>query len=255
MKDTLSVILDAEKEDRYSIYPIILRIDRVLLEHGWKYSGIMNMYIPNEGVDGDESFYTASDAIMNDEIIKNYNPSVFVGTNTNACELESINVSGMSAVSVPKFTRYYKYYKQNKEYVHEIVVDENNNIRAGFTTYLIAKETGDNPNIIRVRSNQPIKKVVSGQHIIIKDGIFRGKKKKTYIWEYTLDTPVIPGDVLEVITEKGSDYMVVDKVAFVAGESDCNKYKKVLSNTTCNIMEFIEDREIDPYMAPCQSDT
>ena len=68
-------------------------------------------------------------------------------------------------------------------------------------------------------------------------------------WLYTIDAPVIPGDVLEVNTELGRDYMVVDKISYVAGKDDCGRFKKVCANTTCTIGEFVEFREVESYMA------
>lgn len=237
MHDMFLVYLDYDVDnmkERLSIDEEIRYIDRLVEKHGWKYSGVANVYVPIERKSREETIDEVFQVITTDERLKKYSPKVISGTKTNACALGEIDVQSMIKASNAKYNRYEKFYMANKVLAHGIIVDEEQKIRDGYISYLLSQKYGCNIDIIEVPKDSPISKLVIGHHVEYdneqKDYVI--KTGKRYAWLYTIHDAVVPGDILLVQTSKGNAYMQVEKVTVIAGKEATNRYKKVKRNLT-----------------------
>ena len=228
MNDILYVYLNFDPDNRdeaEKVEKILPRIDALMKDNGWQYTGLQNIYRPIEGTDCDETCYRVEEAIKNADWLKEYKPYCRIGVWTNACDIGKIIIQDMKPVPEEKMKRYTDYFREKNKYVHAIVVDENHVLRDGYTTYLLAKENhNERPNVIQVCSGQIFKKVVIGKI----DG-----EDKYGIWYYEIDPAVIPGDILLVETEQGPKEICVEKIAYLAGPHYCSVHQHVLEHR-CN---------------------
>ena len=208
-------------------------MDKLLLKNGWEYTGFRNMYRPVQGTENDETWHKAEMAVLEDEKLKKYKPYFVFGVMTSHCGLSEVVIKGMSPVTEEKLKAYEEYYDRKKTFAHGIVVDENNILRDGYATYLIAKEKNASPAIMCARSTQPIRKIVSGVHVReTEDGFEDKRDNRIYTWYYDLRDAVLPGDILCVRTKYGKSLIRVDKISYVAGEYSCrNLHKDVRRHT------------------------
>lgn len=135
MNDMIQVYFDYDVEDlqeRIRIEQEIKYLDELVEKQGWKYSGMMNVYVPITRETREETIHKVIEEIMSDERLKKYSPKIMRGTMTNACQLDEIEVRHMSKPRDIKYGRYERYYLENKELVHGIIVDEDKKIRDGF---------------------------------------------------------------------------------------------------------------------------
>lgn len=209
---------------------VLPKVDELMLECGWEYSGFRNMYLPVEGTDCDETWSRVRDELKNAEWLKKYEPFLNLGTLNNACSLSDIVIKDMSPVSQKKMTKYSEYYDKTKSYAHGIIVDENNVLKDGYTSYLLAQENGKCPDIMKVRSGQVFKKTVRGKILRKTDNGYQEKGKKPYTWYYNLRAAVVPGDILYAKAKNGKVIMRVDEVSYVAGPYLCNIHKNILKH-------------------------
>lgn len=222
MNDVIYLYFDYDPKDRKAqdaIEKLLPDVDALLEQKGWEYTGFQNMYRPVKGTDPDDTFDAAEKAIIDADWLKEYKPFFMVGMLTNACDLDEIIIQGEEPLDEEKFRRYREYYEKTKEYPHGIIVDENHVLMDGYMIYLIAKEEKHRPNILQVRRGQRFRKVVGGKYIG-GDGQWHG-------WFYDRGPAVVPGDVIPVPEEDGVKQMLVEKVFYVAGKHDCEKYKAI----------------------------
>lgn len=237
MNETLSVFLNLNQSCVENDDALIKKIDKLLLTVGMKYSGIDNMYIPVERNKRDEAVFRAEKLLRSTEWLKGIFAYSLVGTLTNACQLDEIQNTHMSNPSPHKFWYYEQYYLDTKKLPHAIVVDENNCLRDGYISYLLAEKYRIEPDVYESVSNQPLKKVVTGRHVKFENGEWITKSNKKYTWIYTLKNPVVKGDILIVNTKIGVDFICVDKVDYIAGTEFCKEYKKVTKHTNMRMEE------------------
>ena len=130
-----------------------------------------------------------------------------------------------------KLQYYEAYYKRTGKLAHDIIVDEENRLVDGFTSWYLAKRYNLNVDVFQCLNGAPVKKVVRGRHVVAKDEKWKIANDKFYSWVYTLRKPVIPGDVLQVWTAKGLAYMQVEDICYVTGKEFCSQYKRVRIHT------------------------
>ena len=233
MNDILWLYLDFEPNDEDvvdRINVLLDRIDELLQEYGWKYTGLNNIYCPIPGTDCDATWHQAEEALQNAEWLKKYSPHVRVGTHTNVCDVNEIIIRGMSLVCKEKMLKYSAYYERKRKFAHGIIVDENNVLRDGYTTYLLAKRDGGCPEIMRVKSDQVFKKIVIGKIVKETENGLVETSKKTYTWYCDLRSAVVPGDILYAKAKNNRVKMRVDKVSYVAEPYLCTKHKNVIKH-------------------------
>ncbi len=235
MNDMISVFFDYDPDnwqERLEIEKTIQCLDTLVEEHGWKYSGLANTYIPIVRETREETVGRVIEAITSDERFKKYSPKVMNATLTNACNLEEIELPYMKKPGDVKYGRYERYYLKNNELAHGIIVDENKKIRDGYISYLLARKYGCKVDVIEVPKQSAISKLVIGHHVEYNNEqkAYIVKTNKRYAWNYNLKDAVVVGDVLLVNTSKGHAYIQVDKITNMAGKTEISKHKKVLRN-------------------------
>ena len=214
-------------------------LDDIMLENGWEYAGVHNMYRPVKGTDNEDTWHKAEKAVIRNEQLRKYNPYFMYGIWENYCGLDEVIIEGMSPVKEEKMKRYEEFYDMHRSFAHGIVVDENKRLRSGYTTYLIAKEINARPNIMWAKSKSPIRKLVHGRHVTKKKGSLKVSSRKIYTWYCDIWDAVVPGDILCVRTKNGKCLMRVEKISFAAGNYDCNKpRRKVCFHTGKNWDDF-----------------
>lgn len=231
MNEMFTVYLDFEPGNKEN-EELLNRMDKVIEENGWKYAGVLNMYLPIEKSTRDETIHKVIDAIRNTDWLKPYNPKVLVANAIDVVKMKDIDVSRMTAPSKIKLKRYEDFYKSSKKMAHDIVVDENGKIRDGYISYLLAWKYDVHVKVLSTWKNKPVKKIVIGKHVKWDGEKAIEKGQKHYSWIYDLKEAVIPGDILLVHTEKGLAHMKVDKIDYITGDKTCSKYRKVKRNET-----------------------
>ena len=237
MKDMIQVFFDYDVDDlqeRIGIEKEIRYLDELVEKHGWKYSGMANVYIPIVRETREETAGKVIEAIVSDERLKKYSPKIMSGTLTNACDLEEIETLHMTKPRDVKYSRYERYYLENKELTHGIIVDETKKIRDGYISYLLAKKYGCKVDIIEVPKESTIAKLIIGHHVEYDEeqNTYISGSNKRYAWIYNLKEAVVVGDILLVKTRNGHAYMQVEKITNIAGKDAISKYKKVIGNIT-----------------------
>lgn len=149
---------------------------------------------------------------------------------TSVLNLDKINVSGMIAPKPEKLRYYEEYFLASGRFANAIVVDEGWNIRAGYMTYLLAKKYGVRPQIFEIRASKPLIKVVGGQYVRYMAWEWKPFNTRRGSWLYTLKEPVVPGDILRVETRKGTAYIRVEEVGYMAGSDCCGGMQKALKH-------------------------
>lgn len=234
MHDSIFVYLDYDMDERFYIDEEIKYLDKLVETQGWKYSGFANVYIPIVRETREETVDKVVEAITSDERLKKYSPKVILGTITNSCTLEEIDRQYMTKPSDIKYNRYERNYLEKKELAHGIIVDESKKIRDGYISYLLAEKYRCKVDIIEVPKESSIAKLVIGQHVEYdtQQKVYVKKASKRYAWIYTLRDAVLPGDILVVRTCKGNAYMQVERITYISGKKEIDRYKKVKRNIT-----------------------
>ena len=83
MNDTLSIYLNLDAEKKRENEMLIRRIDELLLTVGMKYSGIMNMYIPEDMKKRDQTVFQAEQLLRDTDWLKGILAYTLVGTRTD----------------------------------------------------------------------------------------------------------------------------------------------------------------------------
>lgn len=218
----------SEKPERLD--ELISKIDKLLLDCGIKYSGIMNLYTPTEAADRDHAVFAACEALNNAAWLKDRLANISIMNRTDVCPLEQIRLDDMTEPSPGKLKYYEAYYRKSRKLAHGIVVDEERKLRDGYTSYLIARKYGIRPDIYEAFAARPLRKVVRGRHVLPENGTWKIKGSKRYSWTYSLKKAVVPGDILKVQTKKGQMYICVDRIEYVTGEEFCAEHSSVMKH-------------------------
>ncbi|MBS6196164.1 MAG: hypothetical protein KH828_11355 [Clostridiales bacterium] len=235
MNETLYVSFHSELS---SITEDILeKLDALLFENGWKYSGFRNMYLPTDKRKRDEAMWQVLHTLKHTSWLKEYKPQAFLGNMTNVCGLSQIDISSMSEPSKEKFQYYEDYYLRTGKLPHAIVVDENHLLRDGYTAYLLAQKYSISADVMEAWSWQPLKKLVYGKHVRQTDGTYQTKGSRIYCWNYELKHPVLPGDILKVKTKNGLDYIYVTNICYATGINECTAHRKVKKHMGSHISD------------------
>ena len=237
MNDMIQVYFDYDVnnlQEKIEIEKEIQYLDELVEKHGWKYSGVTNVYIPIVRETREETVSKVMEAIVSDEQLKKYSPKIMSGALTNVCKVEEIEVQHMIKPRDVKYSRYERYYLENKESTHGIIVDETKKIRDGYISYLLAKKYGCKVDIIEVPKESAVSKMVIGHHVEYdkEQKTYIVKTNKRYAWIYNLKEAVVGGDVLLAQTSKGYAYMRVEKIINIAGKDAISKHKEIIGNIT-----------------------
>ena len=233
MNDLMYVYLDFDPADKavmQEVDRILIKLDDLLKEHNWEYMGHQNMYRPVKGTDPDDTYHEAQQAVLNAEWLKQYKPYFAMGALTNACDMEKIIIENEKPVPEEKLKRYSEYFDHKKEYAHGIIVDENNVLRDGYATYVLARGSVRRPDIMMVRSGQIFKKAVRGRVADRTENGFKDTDERG-TWYCDIEPAVIPGDILRAETDEGIREIRVERVFYLAGKYACGKYKDVVEHT------------------------
>lgn len=234
MNEGMGIYLHLENIKEEEVNDLLLRMDDLLLNFGIKYGGIANWYVPLDMKNRDHVMYVGEQVLKEVTWLKGIFSHVAIMNRANACELDQIRVREgweTKKEAAEKLQYYESYYKCTGKLAHDIMVDEENRLVDGFTSCYLAKKYGLNVDVFQCLNGAPVKKVVRGRHVTAKDEKWKIANDKFYSWVYTLRKPVVPGDVLQVWTEKGLAYMQVEDICYVTGKEFCSQYKKVRIHT------------------------
>lgn len=145
-------------------------------------------------------------------------------------DIGEIRTDHMTLPRSEKLHYYENFYKTTGKLVHPIVIDEENRLRDGYISYLLARKYGEQIDILKVTSRQSIAKIVIGRHVYRVDGEYRIKCNKYYRWLYDLGHAVVPGDILRVETKKGKAYMCVEKIDYLIGKECYSQHARALKH-------------------------
>lgn len=230
MNEGLAVFLDLDERERKENRALIKRIDALLLEYGIKYSGIRNLYIPIDGKGRDQTVFDACRALREADWLKGRLVCIPIMQRTNACSIEEICVENMAEPAAEKLEYYEQYYQETHKLAHGIIVDEDKRLRDGYISYLLAKKYGVRPDIYEALAGQPLRKLISGQHVARSGDTWKVGSTKVYHWNYAIKDPVVPGDILLVEAKKGFAYIRVEEIAYTTGEAFCMEHRSVIKH-------------------------
>lgn len=235
MNEGMAVFLNIDPRKPKESEDLIRRIDRLLLEHGIKYTGIRNLYSPLDYRKRDHEIYTACRVLRETPWLKDRLAYISVLHQTNVCSLEQIRLDHMSEPSPGKMRYYEDFYQDTHLLAHGIVVDEDRQLRDGYISYILAKKYGLQPDIYEAFAHEPLRKMVRGRHVAPVGDTWRIKTEKIYSWGYNLRRAVVPGDILEVRTKKGSDFICVDRIDYETGQEFCQEHSEVKRHLCCSL--------------------
>lgn len=216
---------------------LVNKMNEMLLSVGLKYSGLDNIYIPQDYKRRDDIVFEAIHMLENCEWLEGVYDQAMAGSRYYGKGLSDIDCSLMAWPKASKLAYYEDYYLKTGELPHSILVDENDRLADGYISYLLAqkynlrKNMGKGLEIYRVESDVPYKKIVMGRHVAFDNDSIIIKNEKYYRWIYDIKEPVVPGDILLVRAGKGKDFMVVDRIDHEAGNKNLSVYKKVIKHT------------------------
>ena len=227
MNEGLALYLDLDRNELEENEKFIQRIDRLLLQYGIKYSGIMNLYLPVNPKDRDHAVFTACKVLRETDWLKGILSHILMAHQIRVCSLDKILTDYMAEPGKKKFQYYEDYYRESGHLAHGIIIDENRQLRDGYISYLLALRYGIDTDVCEAFSNQPTRKLVCGRHVRFDENEWKFISDKSYRWVYTLKKPVVPGDILQVRTKYGLAYMCVERIEYVTGREFCREYSKV----------------------------
>ena len=140
MNEGIAVYLHINLREEKKNEELLDRIDRLLLDYGIRYSGIRNLYMPVENSDRDHRIYAACQALKKAGWMKKKLAEVSVLNRTDVCTMDEIRLDYMTMPRPGKLEYYEKYYLLSGGLAHGIIVDENRQLRDGYTSYILAKK-------------------------------------------------------------------------------------------------------------------
>jgi hypothetical protein len=227
MNEGLALYLNIDPVREEENETLIQKIDDLLLQAGVKYSGFQNLYVPIHAAERDKAIYQATRLLHHTEWLSGILSHILISNELISCPLDQLLADKMSTPSQGKLDYYEQYYLTSHKLAHPIVVDENKQIRDGYVSYLLALKYNLRPEVFEAFSEQPLKKIVTGRHVRYVNGEWNYKTDRHYRWSCNLKKPVVPGDILQVHTQKGLAYMCVEKIDYVTGEEFCKEYNSV----------------------------
>lgn len=227
MNEGFALYLDLDRNELDKNEKFIQRIDSLLLQYGIKYSGIMNLYLPVNSKDRDYAVFSACKVLRETDWLKGSLSHILIAHQIRICSLDKILTDDMAEPEKGKFQYYEDYYKESGHLAHGIIIDENRQIRDGYISYQLALRYGIEADVYEAFSNQPVRKLVCGRHVLFHEKEWKYTSDKFYRWVYTLKEPVIPGDILQVRTKYGPAYMCVKRIEYATGREFCREHLTV----------------------------
>lgn len=230
MNEGLAIFLNLNPGESDENEALIRRIDELLLNFGVEYTGVSNMYRAVEKEDRDHAIFVARNVLRETVWLKDKLAGTSIMNLTNVCSVDQIRLENMAEPSARKLEYYEKYYQESHTLAHGIVIDENGQLRDGYTSYILSKKYGICPDVYEAFAKQPLKKIVVGQHVSKDGDTWKVKGDRLYRWKYTLKSPVVPGDILKVRTKKGRAFIYVRSIEYAAGNEFCKEHRNVIKH-------------------------
>ncbi len=231
MNETLSILLSFDP-DKQGMRNIIGKMNKLIENEGWVYTGLLNLYKPLDPLNRDETIYQVISVLENTDWLKPYKPRAHAVHKQAAIPLQDIDTSNMELPCEDKWKRYEDYFHLSNSLPHGIIIDENGKIRKGYISYLLALKYSVEAEVFSSWSFQPVMKAVRGVCLRPK-GLPRFRTdKKADTWIYDLGDPVVPGDILLARTDDGFSRIKVSRIDYITGNTACTMYRKVMKNET-----------------------
>lgn len=230
MNEGMAVFLNMDAGRCEGTEDLIRKIDELLLNYGMKYTGYNNIYKPIEEKSRDHVVFAACRALRKTDWLKDKLAYISIMNRTGVCSMERVRLEDMAELSAAKLEYYESYYQKSHTLAHGIVVDEYGRMRDGYASYMIARKYGVHPDIYEAYAEQPLKKIVRGQHILKVEDTWKIKSDKIYVWNYSLRSPVVPGDILRVQAKSGQALICVRQIDYVTGEEFCREHRNVVKH-------------------------
>lgn len=227
MNEGFALYLNTNEKEELNKEMLLSKIRNLLENFGVRYSKSGNVYIPVHNNRRDHVVFTVMKLLNEISWLKKGKAYLKILNKENCCPLGYVKVDHMTEPEKKKFLYYEEYYKNTGKLAHELVIDEKRQLRDGYISYLLAVKYGLMPKVYEAFACQPQKKIVCGRHVEKMDGEWKIKSDKTYCWVYNLVDPVVPGDILEVYTRRGTAYMRVEEIKYVTGKEFCRLYAGV----------------------------
>lgn len=237
MNEGAAIYLNIDPSEEEANEELIRRIDRLLLDYGVEYTGIGNIYRASDPADRDRMIYAARRALRSADWMEGKLTGFMIMNQTNVCRTEEILLDYMEPPRPEKLAYYEEYYRSSGRLAHGIVVDENRQLRDGYTSCLLSRKYGIQPDICEALSDQPVKKVVAGRHVVRDGDAWKIKTKKRYSWLYAPEAPVVPGDILEVSAKQEPAFMRVDSIIYATGKDFCEEHRPVIRHMNSRMEE------------------
>lgn len=233
MNEGMGIYLHLENVKEEELDELLQRMDDLLLNFGIRYGGIANWYVPIDMKNRDHVMYVGEQVLKEVTWLKGIFSHAAIMNHANVCELEQVEVQKRECSEhlKDKLQCYEDYYKRTGKLAHDIIVNEENKLVDGYTSWYLAKKYDLRPDIFQCLNDAPVRKVVRGRHVYAKNEKWKIRNDKFYSWVYTLRKPVVPGDVLQVWTAKGLAYMQVEAICYVTGKEFCSQYRRVRIHT------------------------
>lgn len=239
-------ILIAYDDRRYcwsDMISIEKRMTDILKQCGMKHVEEHLIYEPENPAMRDDIMYDAHQLLTQYEWIKKASIRILIINKIINIPLSDVDCSDMTEPRSEKYKYYEDFYKQTGGMAHDILIDENNRIVDGYISFLLVNKykkdmkMWQKPDIYRVNSSVPHRKIVIGRHVNVSGSDISIRGPQYFKWIYDKKDPVVSGDILKVDTRKGDAYMVVEKIDYIAGAKNCAQYKKVIDHMGIKIKE------------------
>ena len=132
--------------------------------------------------------------------------------------LDMINIKKMSRPHRAKLKHYGFYYELTGHLSHDIYIDKNKEIVAGYCSYLIAKKHNLPDYKIHFVTTDKLTKVVYCKHMHNKNNKIK-LTHKLYAYKFPLKYAVVPGDIVIVKKQGYYNTLVVQSIEYYEKDS------------------------------------
>lgn len=157
--------------------------------------------------------------------------------------LDGIKVTHFNAPPLEKYRYYRDYYLRTKKLASPVVVDEDGTLVDGHISYMLAREYHISEVMgLQINKVEPYFKTILGKKVELDDtGKWQHSNSDHSEWIYSLSHPVVPGDIILVNTQNGTQKVIVEEISGIAGK-DCGSGKKRVREFISSIF-FREDAD------------
>lgn len=137
---------------------------------------------------------------------------------TEKITLDMIDIKKMTRPSKAKLKHYGVFYDLTGRLSHDIYINNNKEIIAGYCSYLIAKNHNYTNFKVHLVNNNQLTKVVYCKHMLYKNGKIK-LYHKTYAYVYPLKNAVVPGDIVKAKHKSYYNTLVVQSIEYYEKDS------------------------------------